>query len=55
MDHYCYSVDNYNQQDAAKKLRAHDLEPEMPAGTNRIYFKDPDGLKVQLAAADHRP
>ena len=55
MDHYCYSIENYNQQDAAKKLRAHDIEPETPRGTNRIYFKDPDGLKVQLAAGDHRP
>jgi catechol 2,3-dioxygenase-like lactoylglutathione lyase family enzyme len=52
MDHYCYSVPRYDQQEAARKLRAHGLEPRL-AG-NRIYFSDPDGLEVQLADPSHR-
>lgn len=55
MDHYCYSIKDYDQKTAAEKLRAARIEPETPSGTDRIYFKDPDGLKVQLAAVDHRP
>jgi hypothetical protein len=55
MDHFCFSIKNYDQQAAAKKLKAHNIEPDTPQGTNRIYFDDPDGIKVQLAAAEHRP
>ena len=55
MDHFCFSIKGYDQEAAAKKLQAHGIEPETPRGTNRIYFKDPDGIKVQLAAIDHRP
>jgi catechol 2,3-dioxygenase-like lactoylglutathione lyase family enzyme len=52
MDHYCYSVPGYDQQEAARKLRAQNIEPRL-AG-NRIYFPDPDGIEVQLAAPGHR-
>ena len=52
MDHYCYSVPGYDQQDAARRLRAQGIEPRL-AG-NRIYFPDPDGLEVQLADPAHR-
>jgi len=55
MDHYCYSIKNYDVNEAEAKLKEHDLEPEVVRDAGRIYFKDPDGLKVQLAAADHRP
>jgi catechol 2,3-dioxygenase-like lactoylglutathione lyase family enzyme len=52
MDHYCYSVTGYDQQESARKLRGQGLEPRL-AG-NRIYFPDPDGLEVQLADPSHR-
>ena len=55
MDHFCFSIKNYDQQAAAKKLEAHGIKPDTPRGTNRIYFDDPDGIKVQLSALDHRP
>ena len=38
MDHFCFSIKNYDQQVAAKKLEAHGIEPDTPRGTNRIYF-----------------
>jgi hypothetical protein len=48
MDHYCYAVENYTVSGAADKLRALGIEPRVTG--NRIYFPDPDGLIVQLAA-----
>ena len=50
MDHYCYTIDDYDQQAAAQTLREVGLEPEMVA--DRIYFLDPDGHRVQLAASN---
>jgi hypothetical protein len=52
MDHYCYSVDGYTADGAAEKLRAQGIQPRVTAG--RIYFPDPDGLTVQLAARGFR-
>ncbi len=51
--HYCYSIDDYDQQRAAAKLRGENLVPSLQA--NRIYFQDPDGLTVQLASRTHGP
>jgi len=53
MDHYCYSVPGYDQANAARRLRGQGIEPRL-AG-RRIYFPDPDGIEVQLAAPNHRP
>lgn len=46
--HYCYSIPAYNQTEAAERLRGVGLTPDLQG--NRIYFRDPDGLVVQLAA-----
>ena len=54
MDHYCYSVKDYDVRDAERKLKAAGIEPRVRGG-NRIYFEDPDGLTVQLAAETHLP
>lgn len=55
MDHYCYSVKDYAVLTAADKLKAEGIEPDVHATAGRIYFPDPDGLTVQLAAESHRP
>ncbi len=55
MDHYCYSIKNYDVNRAEEKLKAEGIEPEVVRDAGRIYFPDPDGLKVQLAADNHRP
>lgn len=52
MDHYCYAVADYDVDTATQKLDEHDLAPRVRG--RRIYFDDPDGLEVQLAAADLR-
>lgn len=53
MDHYCYSIKDYDVRGAEEKLKAEGLSPRVTSG--RIYFNDPDGLTVQLAAVQHRP
>lgn len=51
MDHYCYSIRKYDPDDAVEKLKSVGLAPRRSG--NRVYFDDPDGLEVQVAAADH--
>jgi catechol 2,3-dioxygenase-like lactoylglutathione lyase family enzyme len=52
MDHYCYSVSDYDAAGAVKRLEAAGLAPRRQG--DRVYFDDPDGLEVQVAAIDHR-
>jgi catechol 2,3-dioxygenase-like lactoylglutathione lyase family enzyme len=52
MDHYCYSVKDYDVRIAEERLKAAGITPRITG--NRIYFDDPDGLEVQLAAPTHR-
>lgn len=53
MDHYCYSIKKYEVEDAVKRLEQAKLAPRRSG--NRVYFDDPDGLEVQVAAADNAP
>ena len=55
MDHFCFAVKDYAVLTAEEKLRAQGIEPQVVRNAGRIYFPDPDGLKVQLAAETHRP
>ncbi len=36
-------------EDRTKALRDHDLDPQSPPGSGRVYFKDPDGIILQLS------
>ena len=51
LDHYCFSVKEYDAGDAVKRLEAVGLEPRR--SSNRVYFDDPDGLEVQVASTSH--
>ena len=51
MDHYCYSVEGYTASGAVEKLEAVGLKPRRRE--QRVYFDDPDGLEVQVAAKSH--
>ncbi len=46
VDHYCYTVDGYDADDAMARLRTAGLSPRRQE--DRVYFDDPDGLEVQL-------
>ena len=48
MDHYCYTIEDYEPDKVVKQLTAAGLKPERHE--NRVYFPDPDGLTVQLSA-----
>jgi catechol 2,3-dioxygenase-like lactoylglutathione lyase family enzyme len=49
LDHYCYTIKDYDVAQAEKKLREAGLK-NIRRTSGRIYFDDPDGLTVQLAA-----
>ncbi|MHC4994430.1 MAG: VOC family protein [Planctomycetota bacterium] len=55
MNHYCYSIQNYDVDEAEKKLKDAGLGEGLRKPSGRIYFRDPDGLVVQLASATHAP
>ena len=48
MHHYCYGIRDYDADAAARKLDQVGLTVRRAGG--RIYFPDPDGLEVQVAA-----
>jgi hypothetical protein len=49
LNHYCYSVANYNPADAVARLKAAGLTPRREG--DRVYFADPDGIECQVASA----
>ena len=55
MDHYCIAIESFEVNAVTEELKRRGLNPDHPAGSNRVYFRDPDGLMVQLSSAEHRP
>src|SRR5262249_32572708 len=49
LNHYCYSIANYDPADAVARLKAVGLTPRREDG--RVYFSDPDGIECQIASA----
>ena len=49
LNHYCYSIANYDPADAVARLKAAGLTPRREGG--RVYFADPDGIECQVASA----
>ncbi len=47
-------IEDYEVDRVMDELRREGLEPRRTAGTNRVYFDDPDGIEVQLAATGHQ-
>lgn len=54
LSHYCIGIEKYEVSRVMDELTRQGLEPRRTAGTNRVYFDDPDGIEVQLAAAGHQ-
>ena len=48
LDHYCYTIEGYEPGRAMETLRSVGLSPERHV--DRVYFKDPDGLTVQISS-----
>ncbi|MGO9918919.1 MAG: VOC family protein [Isosphaeraceae bacterium] len=49
LNHYCYSIGDYNVERAEEKLKSAGFKPRREG--NRIYFPDADGIEVQVAGA----
>lgn len=47
MHHYSFAIPEYDQDEAAQRLREAGLTPK-PRG-RRMYFDDPDGIEVQVS------
>lgn len=53
LHHFCIGVDGFELEGIADLLRESGLEPSFNRGAE-VYFRDPDGILVQLAASDYR-
>ena len=56
MDHVCFTVPDYDARDAAARLRAQGMTPDVEE--DRVHFLDPDGYKLQVGgptAGGQRP
>jgi catechol 2,3-dioxygenase-like lactoylglutathione lyase family enzyme len=49
LNHYCYAIKGYDPGRAEGALKAAGLTPRREG--NRVYFHDPDGIKVQVAGS----
>lgn len=47
LHHYSFAIPDYDQDEAAKRLRAAGVTPKLRGG--RTYFDDPDGIEVQVS------
>ncbi len=54
LNHYCMGIEDYQVDRVMDELTRQGLKPRRTAGTNRVYFDDPDGIEVQLATAGHQ-
>jgi hypothetical protein len=52
LHHYCYSIDNYDPDNAIQRLKAAGLPAKRRGG--RVYFDDPDGIECQVAQTINR-
>lgn len=55
MDHFCIAIENFQVDAVTEELKRQGLNPNQPSGSQRVYFRDPDGLMVQLSSPTHGP
>ncbi len=49
LNHYCNAIKGFDPGRVVERLKAAGLEPRREGG--RVYFKDPDGIVVQVAGS----
>ncbi|MDP6557961.1 MAG: VOC family protein [Pirellulaceae bacterium] len=54
INHFCVGLDEYQVQVAAERLRQFGISPFVRKDKPEVYFKDPDGITVQLESKDYR-
>jgi len=50
MDHVCFTVPDYDSKEAAERLRAQGIPPDVEG--DRVHFLDPDGYRLQVGGPD---
>lgn len=55
LDHFCIAIEHFRADAVVEELKRQGLSPSRPSGTDRVYFRDPDGLVVQVSALRHKP
>ena len=53
IDHFCIGVGGFDLQGTKQKLASMSIEATVEYG-NQLYFRDPDGIRVQLSSPDYR-
>jgi catechol 2,3-dioxygenase-like lactoylglutathione lyase family enzyme len=53
IDHFCIGIDGYDPQMTKQKLASFSVSATIENG-NQLYFRDVDGVKVQLSSADYQ-
>lgn len=53
IDHFCIGVEEFDLKAAQQKLAAMSINATVEYG-NQLYFRDPNGLRVQFSSPDYR-
>ncbi len=54
INHFCVGLDKFQVQVAADRLRQFGILPYIRKDKPEVYFRDPDGISVQLENKDYR-
>ena len=53
VNHFCLGIDEFQVQVAADRLRQFGISPYVRKDKPEVYFRDPDGISVQLESKDY--
>ena len=53
IDHFCLGIDGFDLHATKQKLEAMSIKATIEYGT-QLYFRDPDGLRVQFSSPEYR-
>src|SRR5215469_14233518 len=53
IDHFRIGIDGFDLHNTKEKLASHSVDSTIEYG-NQLYFRDPDGLRVQLSSPDYQ-
>jgi catechol 2,3-dioxygenase-like lactoylglutathione lyase family enzyme len=54
MCHFCIGIANIQYQEVMEKLKQEPAFLDPSSHGRRVFFRDPDGIQVQLSAVDYR-
>jgi len=54
VNHFCVGLDEFQVEVAADRLKEFGIKPRVRKDKPEVYFRDPDGISVQLERKDYR-